>query len=233
MKFALLLLSLPVVVIGCSSNPAVQTGPDAEMTFDGLTRIDNSDADLAWIRADIDLSHYQKIIIEAAGVEFRPVTGPISGSPAATRPESGSSATSSVPTQGEFALSDDQKARFIKTIGDAFVDELSKSERFELVDDPGPDVLLIRGALLDVVSRVPPTTSGRSRIFIDSVGEVTLVLEVRDSVTNAILARVIDRQAARRPSQLVEVNSVTTWSEVSKLAYRWAKRLRVGLESIG
>ena len=113
MKLALLLLSLPVVVIGCSSSPAVQTGPDAEMTFDGLTRIDNSVANLAWMRADIDLSHYRKIILENAGVEFRPVTGPISGSPAAARPESGSSATSSVPTQGEFALSDDQKAKLV------------------------------------------------------------------------------------------------------------------------
>jgi len=166
-------LSIGVLSVGRTSGPTIQTGPDAEMTFDGLTRVDNSESDLAWVRADIDLGYYHKVILEGTGVEFG------------------------------------------------------------LVDDPGPDVLLIRGALLDVVSRVPPTTSGRSRIFIDSVAEATLVIEVRDSVTKAILARVIDRQAARRPSGAIEVNSVSTWSEVSRLANRWASRLRAGLESIG
>ncbi len=63
-----------------------------------------------------------------------------------------------------------------------------------VADEAVPDVLLIRGALLDVVSYVPPDNiSGRGSVFLSSVGEATLVIELRDSITNAILARAIDR----------------------------------------
>jgi hypothetical protein len=69
-------------------------------------------------------------------------------------------------------------------------------------------VLLVRGALLDVVPNVPPDTVGRSRIFLDRVGEATLVLEVKNSQSKQIYVRTIDRRAAERAGMAVEANSV-------------------------
>ena len=88
------------------------------------------------------------------------------------------------------------------------------------------------GGLLDVVSRVPPDTVGRSRIWIESVGEATLVLEVRDSQSNAIFARAVDRRAAERNQQLMESNTVTNRAEVRRLGRRWGGMLREGLEAL-
>jgi hypothetical protein len=156
---------------GCSTvPPAVDTGASAELTFDGLYPVRNTRADAAWSTADLDLSGYTKIMLRGAGIEYRPVK-------AATRSSSAS----------EFPLSDTQKQRFREVVVEAFVKELEKSEKFTLVNRPGRDVLLIHGGLLDVVSAVPPERSGRGEIYLSSIGEATLVIELRDSMSDAIL----------------------------------------------
>jgi hypothetical protein len=216
------IIFVTAMLVGCASEPTIQSGPDAEVTYDGLTRVDNTVMDAAWKLADLDLSGYTKVKMLGAGIEFRHATGPTSGSTASMR-RSG---------QSEFPLDESQQERLRQTITEAFTAEMSNSERFELVDTMGPDTLLVRGVLLDVVSRVPPDRIGRSQVFLSSVGEATLVLELRDSVTFGILARAVDRRAAARPGSSMQSNTVTNWAEVRRLANRWAQQLRAGLESL-
>ena len=86
--------------------------------------------------------------------------------------------------------------------------------------------------MLDVVSFVPPEPVGRSDVYLRSVGEATLVVELRDSITNAILARSVDRRAAERPGQDLQwSNPVNNRAEVRRLARRWATRLRENLDA--
>jgi hypothetical protein len=108
-------------------------------------------------------------------------------------------------------------------------------ERFELVDEPGPDVLAVLGGLLDVVSYVPPEPiGGRSYVYLSSVGDATLVLELRDSETGTILARSIDRRAAEPiGATLQDSNRVSNAAEVRRLIRHWASRLREGLDGFG
>jgi hypothetical protein len=221
MKIVKLLLCAGVVALGaCTAQPTLQTGPDAEVTFDGLTKVDRTIMDAVWVREDIDLTGYDKVLLVGAGIEYRPTRGP----------QSGSTRTTAVPsTRNEFSLSEDQKARVRETVGQAFLDELSKSEVFEIVDQPGPDVLSVKGGLLDVVSNVPPESLGRGNIYLSQVGEATLVLELRDSQTDAILLRAVDRRAAE-PMTAMPMSSVTNAAEVRRLANRWARLLRNGLE---
>jgi len=206
---------LSLLLTACASAPALQTGPDAEVTFDGLTRVDNTVMDAAWVRRDLDLSRYRGLMLEGVEIEFRPTTR--SGGPAGN----------------VFPVSQDQRDRLRQVVGEAFRSALSQSDRFELVSAPGPDVLLIRGSLLDVVSNVPPATAGRTDIYLSQVGEATLVLELYDATTDAILARAVDRRAAGDISgRLTQAGTVTTWSEVRRVANLWATQLRKGLESL-
>ena len=125
------------------------------------------------------------------------------------------------------------KKRLRKVVAEAFLDELGKSEKYTLVNESGADVLVVRGALLDVVSYVPPDpVGGRSTVYLSSVGEATLVLEIRDSITNAILVRVVDRRAAEQMggSLGMESNRVTNTAEVKRVARRWASLLRTRLD---
>jgi hypothetical protein len=109
---------------------------------------------------------------------------------------------------------------------------MAKSEVFEIVEEEGPDVLLVRGGLHDVVSRVPPEATGRGRIFIDSVGEATLVMEIRSSESNAIYARALDRRAAGNQTYMQESNRVTNRSEVRRLGRHWGRLLRDGVDAL-
>ena len=113
-----------------------------------------------------------------------------------------------------------------------FVEELRKSKRFTFADEPGPDVLLIRGGLLDVVSYVPPDSLGRVDFFLREVGEATLVLEIRDSVSEAILARAVDRRTAETAGQLMKSNQTNNAIEVEQVIRQWGSMLRKRLDKL-
>jgi hypothetical protein len=73
---------------------------------------------------------------------------------------------------------------------------------------------------------------GRGDIYLSSVGEATLVIEARDSLSGETIFRAIDRRAAERMGEMINANAVTSWAEVRRMARRWATRLRDGLESL-
>ena len=221
---AIAAIILALSVAGCSTAPSFQQGEDAEVTHDGLTRVDNTVMDAVWARPDIDIQGVTKIMFEGLGVEFRPVSGPYSGRAGTTSVRRSS--------QTEFQLDEATQKLFIEEITSAFLEEMGRSSVFTVVEEPGPDVLLVRAGLLDVVSRVPPETVGRSTIWIDRVGEATLVLEIRDSESNAILARAVDRRAAERTGQMQQSNRATNRAEVRRLGRRWASILTSGLETL-
>jgi hypothetical protein len=216
-------LIFAVVLVACTTAPpTIQTGPDAELSFDGLHKVDNSQADVAWARPDFDISGYTKIWLVGAGIEYRQVK------------DRGRS-TIARSQGGPYFIDDKSRAQFEELVGKVFREELEKIEKYELVDGPGPDVLMLRGGLLDVTSYVPPDPiGGRSFIYLSSVGEATLVLELRDSETGTILARSVDRRAAETiGGTFTRSNSVTNSAEARRLMRFWATRLREGLDGFG
>lgn len=206
-------------IIGCASSaPTINTGPDAEPTFDGLYPVEGGLMDVAWARPDFDLTPYSKIMLHGVGTEYRP------GGSTRTTVRGASNSEHFDPTP-------EQKARFEEMMGEAFVEEMAKGENYEIVTEPGPDVLLISGGMLDVVSFIPPDITGRGDIFLSRVGEATVVLEIRDSMTNAIMVRAVDRRAAEdMAGGMTRSNSVTNSAEFRRVARRWASILREGLD---
>jgi hypothetical protein len=208
------LLAALALVAACAGPPRLTS----ETTFDGLVRVENSVFDQAWARPDLNLTGYRKLMLQGAGIEYRP-----------TRATSGVAAGGAM----EFPLSEAQKERLRQIMRQAFVEELAKSERYQLVNEPGPDVLLLRGSLLDVVSFIPPEAVALGKVYLRSVGEATLVLELRDSLSEAILARVADRRAAERlGGRMEESNPTMNAYEVDLAARRWARLVRERLDAV-
>ena len=200
--------------------PRIETGPDAEVTHDGLVRVQKSVVDAAWVKPTLDLTPYKKLMVVSQGVSFRKLE-PVNEFQA--RRES------------QFPVKEENKERLSRELRTAFEEELATLERYEIVNAPGPDVLLLVGAVIDVVSNIPPDIDsaryGRGGVWLTSVGDATLVIELRDSESGEILARAADRRAAESPFAF-EVNTVTAWSEVRRLAAYWATLLRRRLEEI-
>jgi hypothetical protein len=215
----LVLVCVFIALAGCATKESsIQTGPDAEVTFDGLHKVDNSAFKNAWADPDIDFSRYSKFIAGGAVFEFRAVK------------KSNTSRTSS--SQSEFWIDEKSKEKLKDEVSAVFQEELAKSERFTETDTPGQDAIIIRGALHDIVSRVPPEHVGRGDIYLSSVGEATLILEVIDSMSGEVIARAVERRAAERPGGGVRSSPVTTWAEVRRLARKWAIKLRDGMDAI-
>lgn len=217
LKQGLTLMLLLTGTVGCSTTPlAVDT--TSTPTFDGLYEVTGTNADKAWARSGINLADYSKIRLQSAGIEYRP--GGESGRLWSSRSRA-----------EHFEVTDAQKERLARLVAEVFQDELGKSKNFELTTETGPDVLLVRGALLDVVSYVPPDTMGRGEVFLSEVGAATLVIELRDSITEAILVRAVDRRVAEnRAAGFQRSNRTTNGAEVKRLARSWASALRERLD---
>jgi len=209
-----------VMFSACTTAPAtIDTSSGAEVSFDGLHKVKGGRMAEAWARADFDLSGYSKVMVQGAGVEFRP--GGWKGSSRDLGPA------------GHYAVADSTKVMFRQQMGEAFMAELSKSELFTIVTEPGPDVLLIRGSLIDVISKVPQQQRMKSDTLLSEIGQATLVLEVRDSVSDGILYRATDRQTAKRDGSGLTVSStVTNVMEFRRVAEGWAIVIREGLERL-
>jgi hypothetical protein len=200
----------------CTTEPTIPQGPNVEMSFDGLTRVDNSLMDYAWVKQGLSIKNYHKILPVSAGIEYR-----------AVKPVSRLSAK--YGSTNEFPLDEDQKTRIAKTISDVFETELVKMENFTVTDKPAPDTLLIIGSLIDVVSNVPPEPMGRTKIYLTHLGAATLVIEIRDSQSGEILARAIDSRTIDART-LGLSNVVTNTNELRIFARHWASLIRKRLD---
>ena len=215
------LLFLTMVFAGCASAPpTIQTGEDAEVSFDGLHKIDNARFGSAWADPDVDFSRYSKVIPGGAEFQFRVV-------------EKTSSTMRARSSASEYWISDADRDKLVEETSAIFAKELAESIRFEVTDTRGDDVIILRGALHDIVSNVPPDLHGRGEIYLSSVGEATIVVEVIDSMSNKVIFRGAERRAAERGGGMaIQSSSATTWSEVRRLMRRWASTVREGLDSV-
>lgn len=106
------------VSTGCSvAPPTIQNGDDAEISFDGLHKVDNSMADSAWARPDFDISGYSKIMLVGAGIEYTPA-------------DNRGRTTAERNRGGPYFIDDRTRERFETLVQDSFREEISKIEHF-------------------------------------------------------------------------------------------------------
>ncbi len=204
-----------LAVSGCESTWTPRLG--SETSYDGLVRVENERASAAWIDPDLDLSGYRKVKLEKAGIQYRP---------ASEMAETGARATAH-----QVPLTEEQKRILRDIMSEEFLRELGRSKRFDLTDASGPDVLIVRAELLDVVA-YEPAPGSRGSVALRSVGEVTLVVELRDSTSRKTLARLVDRRAARRADSGIVAKTATGEDEVRRLAGTWARLLRRRIDEL-
>jgi hypothetical protein len=211
-------LLLALLATGCSA-PELVADVDAPPDANGLVPLRGAGLGEAWIRPGTNLSRYRGLRIEPAEFQFRPVPE--------VSPSSRSTAT-------EFPVGDADRERFIADVNEALREELAASRKLPLTDERGPDVLVVQVAFLDIVSRVPPDIAARNELYLDSVGEATLQLQLKDEGTGELLARTSDRRKAEPPDgfgipgaagslrQLSRTTPVTARTEARLAAQRWA-----------
>jgi len=108
-----------------------------------------------------------------------------------------------------------------------FTEELETKGGYEIVDTTGEDVLIVRPAIIDLEVNAPDNMSaGMTRTYTADPGQMTLYVELYDSVTNSIIARAMDPQAARNLGTFRITNSVTNTADADRIIRKWADILR-------
>lgn len=103
---------------------------------------------------------------------------------------------------------------------------------YQVVDKPGPETLRVSAAIVDLFITAPEATQsvGRSRTYVADSGRMTLVLELRESVTGEILVRAADARSGRSVGTLSIANRATNRADASRAMRIWARALREGLD---
>ncbi len=74
----LTILASIIAITGCetmpTAEPTIQMGSNAEVTIDGLHRVDNSKMAMAYVKPDVDLSGYTKIILDPVSIVYKKET---------------------------------------------------------------------------------------------------------------------------------------------------------------
>ena len=109
---------------------------------------------------------------------------------------------------------------------DAFTGAIG--DAYEIVDEAAPDVMEVRGQVIDMKMTSGGATldvSGRLRDVV-AHGELTFLMEMRDSVTGQVLARAGDKS-----SDISGDKDDATWDDVRRAAEYWAGLFRNWLDN--
>ena len=96
----------------------------------------------------------------------------------------------------------------------------------EIVDVTGPDVLIVRPAIINLEVTAPDVqAAAMTHMVVRSAGEMTLFMELYDSMTSAIIARIFDAQAGDRGGFAMEATRVSNKMEADHIMRGWAQEL--------
>lgn len=190
-------------------------------TSDGLRLEKKTPTRQVYVRPGADFSKYRRVAILDCPVEFEKDWQKTYNQ---TRVDPSRRVTDADVQRMKEALS----SQFKKV----FTEEMEKDNGYQLVTVAAPDVLVLRPALVNVNVTAPDILSSNVRAtIVRSAGSMTLYLELWDSTTNKILARLIDGRADMRGSAQ-RANSVTNTAAANDILTSWARELRGHLDAI-
>ena len=209
--------SLVAAAIVLASTLSVQS-EQPSVSFDGLHLTKSKKVAVLYAKPDADFSGYDKIILLDAYVAFK------KNWQRDTRV-----AGRRVSNKDMEKIKQDVAELFHET----FKERLEKDGGYPLVKDNDDNVLIFRPAIIDLDITAPDVnTPGRVTNYVASAGAATLYLELYDSVSGEILARIVDRRKMTDYGYMRWSNSVTNRQDAKRMFARWADLLREGLDVV-
>jgi hypothetical protein len=123
--------------------------------------------------------------------------------------------------------------RVAKEFSKEFTEVLSTIGGHEVVTNAGDGVHILRPAIINLKVTAPDLmTAGLSETLVASAGSMALYLELYDGKTQAIIARIIDPEAADNVGIARVANRVTNTPEFERVLRRWAEILNSHLAQL-
>ncbi len=209
-------LFMAICLAGCAG---MRTTPiDEPSTLEGLQRIQVGGIDAVYRRPNADFSQYRRILLRDPDVTF-------------TR---GWERQQNSATRSWTQADSDRVRRDLQTLfAQVMKRELEERGGYEIVTEPGPDVLEVRPSIVDLYIAAPDTSKtevGIVRRYTTDAGRMTLIAELRDSLSGEVLARAYDKKQATQTPQWEWTTSITNAQKARNAIASWAATLRQGLD---
>lgn len=208
-----LLTAAALVLAGCA------TTPQSDYSHDGLELREVRGLDEVWVRPGTDFAGYENLLVEPVEVAFDPHWDPRrSGSRLRLRDEE------------REEIRRDAAELFDRT----FRRELERSGRFELVEQAQGNTLVFEPRIIDLIINAPEDRMATSRVrtYVSEFGRVTLVGELKDAESGAIVARIADREIARAIRPLEFTDRFANEREGERVVRQWAQTLVEQLDGL-
>jgi hypothetical protein len=210
-KIQLLAMTLLTALLGATTLFAEQEQQLPEVTEDGLHRVPDSRMAIVYAEPNADLSAYQKVMLLDAYVAFKKNW---------ERDQRSRSASRLTVTSRDVENIKNNLAEEFKIVFESKLE----GGGFPVVGEAADDVLLIRPAIINLDVNAPDTpNAGRSQSYTSSAGEMTLYIELYDSVTGDLIAKALDRRVDdSRSGYYTWTNSVTNKAAADRIIGGWA-----------
>lgn len=200
---ALLALVLPALV-------APVLAADLPPPFTDLVEVKAKRLDKGYLLPGADFREYKKVLLDPAEVAFKKGwMRDINTTRRATR-----------------RVSNEDAERIAAAARDGVAEIFAETFRkagYELTTVPGPDVLRVTPSVVDLYINAPDTMSpGRTTSYTVEAGEATILVELRDSESGAVLALGVERRIARGSGMVTLTNAVTNRADFRRLFQKWA-----------
>jgi hypothetical protein len=205
---AVIRLGLLALLSGC----VVNAPPVAEQTPDGLVRVQSKQVDTVYAARGLSLAPYRRVMLDSVDFAFKLDWEK-------RHPEVSESDITRIRSQGA--------AVFYEIFSSA----LSMNNGYPLTTQPGPDVLRVTATISELDVAATPGSVGTQRMYVVSPSDLTLLMELRDSRSGALLVRAIDREKGRNFGNLQVSDSVANSTEARRALEMWAGLLRKALDS--
>jgi len=200
-------VALPLLISVTLAN-----APPAE--WDGLVRVQDRRLDHMYLLPDVSFAGYTRVRLDPVEVSFYRNWNPNRSPSQRLRRSDVENIKSTLANEFRRVLSD----------------TLARGG-YKLVDEDGEDVLRVQAAIVNLYITAPSAAApGRSRTFVANTGQMTLVAELRDSVTGQLLARAVDTVRGRQTGGFQLGSSVTNMADARRALSQWADVLLTGLD---
>ena len=179
--FRNLSILLALLIVGCGPKPPggiYYASGKGSVTPDGLHLIKWEPFKVTYVKPGADLARYGKVLVQEVTVSYK------------TPPRAAQSERGAIDPN--YALPDSALQSIKRHFHDEFVKALGRSQNFSIANAPGPDVLLLSGHIVNLKIQVPPMRDQQpgETDYTSSSGQMTLILDARDSKSGEPLVRV-------------------------------------------
>ena len=198
--------------------PLTRKGAAAQWTEDGLQSVKISGLDVVYVRPGASLAGYDKFRLPPISVAFR---------------KNWDRDSSGVGIRSRVSAKDAQRIKDrLATLGrEELVKELTAGG-YTLSEQAGDDVLDLDTRIVDLDVTAPDVpTAGRQAIYAVSAGELTLVAELRDSVSGETIMRIYDHEEGGNSSLMRKITNIENEIQARQVVGGWALALHKILDA--